>query len=134
MTHQVFLSYSSSNRDREIARVVALELKKLGVSSFDPSQDLKAGEDWRKSILNAIRKTEALFVFVTEPFATASSWMGYEIGTANAFGKNVVVVKSPSISAGDLPTDLASWRMVDFDPSSPASTARTLASSLAIAA
>ena len=134
MTSRVFISRSNSNRDQKFAKTMVTELKKLGVTSFDPLHYLKTEVDIRKLILDAIRRVDALVVLVTEPYIRASSWVEYEIGAANALGKDVVVVKSPSISARDLPSDLASWRMIDFDPASPVTTARTLASSLAIAA
>jgi hypothetical protein len=130
MTQRVFLSYSM--RDKKLVASIERELKKLNVSTYNPT-NLKPGAEWRKSITEAIRKSDSVVVFVTEPNAP-SSWIGYEVGSASALGKQVLVAKSNSLSASDLPTDLSAWQMVDFDPSSPSKTARTLASSLAVAA
>jgi hypothetical protein len=128
---RVFLSYSS--RDEKLVASIARELKKLNVSTFKPS-NLRAGADTRKTITDAIRKSDSLVVFVTEPYARSSGWTGYEVGSASAFGKQVLVAKPNSLSTSDLPTDLASWQMVDIDPESPSKTAKSLVSSLAMAA
>lgn len=132
MKHQIFLSYSS--RDRALAAALGRELKKLGVSAFSPEGDMKPGEDWSKTVMEAIRKSNQVVVLLTEPYMAAASWIGYEVGSASALGKDIVVMKPSSFSVGDLPSDLAGWRMIDFDPASPDRAARTLVSNLAPAA
>ncbi|HEY4941381.1 MAG TPA: toll/interleukin-1 receptor domain-containing protein [Rhizomicrobium sp.] len=131
MRHQVFLSYT--HRDKTLVAAVERELKKLGVTAFNPGGDIKPGEDWRKSVMKAIKLSDLVVVFLADPTTVASSWIGYEVGSASALGKDVVVMKPSSFSVGDLPSDLAGWRTLDFDPARPAKTAKALASSLVIA-
>jgi hypothetical protein len=129
MKNRVFLSYSQ--RDRDLATAFRQELKKLGVSTFDPVKDLKAGTEWRKAIMDGIRQSDWVVVLWTRPQTAESTWIGYEVGSASALGKDIVVMKPTSYSASDLPSDLAGWRTLDFEPSSPNKMAKTLVSSLA---
>lgn len=129
---RVFLSYP--NQDRKLAAEVGRELSRLGVSSYDPDTELKAGDDWRKAIMKGIRESDAVVVFVTEPRLAASSWIGYEVGSASALGKDVFVMKPAAFSMSDLPSDLTASYVLDFDVSSPSDTARALASRLRVAA
>ena len=128
---RVFLSFSK--RDRKIAAALERELKKLGISAFNSDDELKEGSDWRKEVNAAIRKSDMVVVVLGEPDEVAGGWIGYEVGSATALGKDVVVMKPSSYSVGDLPVDLAGWRTLDFDPARPDKAARTLVSSLAVA-
>jgi len=131
MKSQVFLSYSS--RDRQFATALRRALKKLNVSTFDPEVEMKAGADWRKTVLDGIRQTQLALVLLREPSLAGIDWISYEVGTANALGKDIIVMKPAAFSAQDLPSDLSGWRMLDLDPSSPEKTAKILVSSLAVA-
>lgn len=132
MKPQIFLSYS--NRDRALAASLERELKKLGVSAVTPETLVKPGSNWSKAVLDGIRKSNLVAVFLTEPSSASSSWIGYEVGSARALEKNIVIMKSPSFSSQDIPSDLAGWRLVDFDPAVPSLTAKTLVSNLGVAA
>src|SRR5262245_28024232 len=127
MKNRIFLSYSQY--DRNVAAALKDELNKLGATSFDPVEDLKSGTDYRQGIMYGIRQSDWVVVLLTRPYVTESSWIGYEVGSATALGKDIVVMKPTSYSASDLPTNLSGWRTLDFEPSLPNQTAKTLVSS-----
>lgn len=129
---RVFLSYS--NQDRQFASAVAQELRSSGIFAYDPETEIKPGHEWRKSIMKGIKDADTVVVLVTQPHVAASSWIGYEVGSASAMGKDVLVVKPSTFSAGDLPRDLSGYRVLDFEPSSPGGLAKALVSRLAPAA
>ena len=131
MKRRIFLSHSG--RDQALAGSLRRALGKLGVSAFSAEHDLKPGDDWSKSVLDAIRRSDQVVVLLTEPGSAAASWIGYEVGSASALGKDVVVMKPSSFAMRDLPNDLVGWRTIDFDPNSPDKTAKALVSSLAVA-
>jgi hypothetical protein len=128
MKHRVFLSYSS--QDRKLATALGRALEKLGVSAFNQADDVKAGSDWRAAFLDGIRRSDWVVVVLTQPHLAAHTWTGYEVGAAIALGKDVVVMKPSDFSITDLPGDLASWRTIDVDPSSPEKMALALVSSM----
>jgi hypothetical protein len=131
MKHQIFLSFSSA--DRKLVEGVQKELRKLGVSSFGWA-DLSPGKEWRRSVIDAIRKSDSVVLFFTEPEAPSSAWSNYEIGAATAMGKEIFIAKPNSLSLRDLPLDLSARHVIDFDPTSPRQAARSLATSLSLAA
>ena len=83
--------------------------------------------------MDGIRRSDWIVVLMTQPYRVVSDWIGYEVGSASALGKDIVVMKPSSFSANDLPSDLAGWRMIDFDAASPDKMARTFVSSMAAA-
>jgi TIR domain/Nucleoside 2-deoxyribosyltransferase len=126
--YRIFLSYSA--QDRKLVTALERALERLGVSAFNPADDVKAGSDWREAILDGIRKSDRVVVLLTQPHVAAHTWTGYEVGAATALGKEVVVMKPSDFSIADLPGDLASWRTLDVDPSSPEKMALALVSSM----
>lgn len=131
MKPRIFLSYSQ--RDRAVAEAVARELEKLGVTAFNPDREQKPGGDWRTTIMDGIRRSDQVAV-IWNPNVSPSDWMNYEVGSASALGKDIVVMKPADLSASDLPGELAGWQTLDLDPASPGKIARLLASNLAPAA
>src|ERR1700741_1688249 len=124
MKRRVFLSYSSA--DRKLAAGVTRELEKLGISAFIDS-DLAPGAGWSATIMDELRKADSIVVFLTKPHAPVSSWAQYEIGAASALENTLFIAKPSSLSVRDLPIDVSSVQMIDFDPASPKKTARALA-------
>ena len=131
MTYRVFLSYS--RRDRAAAAGVARALQKLGITAFDPEREVKPGDNWRTTIMDGIRRSDQVAV-IWNPSSGPADWLNYEVGSASALGKEIVVLKPADFSSGDLPGELGGWRIIDFDPAAPDRTAKALASSLASAA
>ena len=96
MSHKVFLSYTS--QDHELAelfksRIVELlpQENKETVDIFDARTDLVVGMDVRRSIKVAIEAASTIVIISSES-ADASPWVNYEIGLADAMGKDLVIV------------------------------------------
>jgi nucleoside 2-deoxyribosyltransferase len=130
-TRSVFLSYS--DRDADLAKRFGDALKGLGLKSFTERRGLRPGEDWRKAIQTAIRQSDALIMLVAHPQRASASWMSYEAGVAEALGKRVLVLLSNRYPVTELPVDVATSRVVDFDPQAPERAAHDIAEQLAAA-
>lgn len=122
--HSVFLSYSM--RDRDIAARFENALERLGLQAFNPEREVRAGEDWRKSIQLAMKRSHALVLLVTTPHSAASSWMPYEAGMAEALGKPIIALLSSKYPIGELPADIPVGEVVEFDPDKPEQAAREI--------
>lgn len=125
----VFISYS--HRDADLAKKVGSALEHMGLKAFNPERDIPLGEDFRKTIQNAIRRSDALIMLVASPQRASSSWMSYEAGMAEALGKRVMVLLSNRYPVSELPVDVAASQIVNFDPQAPERAARDIAAYLA---
>lgn len=123
----VFLSYSA--RDRAAADQLQKELKRLGLNAFNPMNDLKPGEDFRKTIRAAIKGSD-LLVVLASPLSAASSWMGYEVGMAEALGKRVMFLLPERYPVTELPDEFSEGPILEFDPQAPKRAAREIADRL----
>lgn len=91
---QVYLSYARSDAPR-IERILA-QLQSLGL--VDPSDELvsdKALEPRHGALRDGVRRqiqSASKVVVVWTPASAASSWVNYEIGLADAFGKPIIPV------------------------------------------
>ena len=124
----VFLSYSL--RDRDDANQLERALERLGLQAFNPARELRVGEDWRKAIQAAIKKSHALILLAATPQSAASSWMAYEMGMAEALGKPILVLLPSKYPVTELPADVAAGQILDFDPNAPDRAAREIADRL----
>ncbi|MDX2288464.1 MAG: toll/interleukin-1 receptor domain-containing protein [Hyphomicrobiaceae bacterium] len=118
----VFMSYS--RRDAGLAARLTAAIKALGLDVFADHEAIGPGSDWRKSTQLAIRKSDAVVAVLSSPDAASNSWMSYELGMADAVGKQVLIVTPNQFSIRDLPSDMSSWRVMQFDPSRPDLAAR----------
>jgi nucleoside 2-deoxyribosyltransferase len=121
----VFLSYSA--RDHAEADALETELERLGFQAFNPMREIRADENWRDAIRAAVKRADAVVLLINSPLSAQASWVSYEAGLADALGKPIIVLASHRYAARDLPSDIASWQILDFDPNEPARTARNLA-------
>ena len=112
----VFISYS--RRDASLAHSVADALERLGFNALDPGRQLQPGDDWRKAVRSAIKRSDAV-ILLASPHNVASSWSLYEAGMAEALGKKVMVLLPNTHSVGELPADIASSPIVELDPKAP---------------
>lgn len=129
---RIFLSYTL--RDKELADTVLKNLHKVGIVSTRPDTRAKEGANWSKMTTEAIRKADVLVVLASSPEAVMSSWIGYEVGAADALGKATYLLKPSKWSVHDFPADLQGARLIDLDPKAPDRAAQILASSLAAVA
>lgn len=88
MAH-VFISYA--HEDGDFAEVLTSKLKEEGISHWVDSEHLRAGEDWRQAIDDAIRSAFAVIV-VMSPIAKTSEYVTYEWAFAWGLGVRVVPI------------------------------------------
>jgi hypothetical protein len=84
---KVFISYSRKNGD--FAEIVSARIANAGFSSWMDLVGIRAGEDWRQEIDQAIRDSLALILIVT-PAAMDSSYVSYEWAFALGAGLTVI--------------------------------------------
>jgi hypothetical protein len=75
--------------------------------------------------------TESYRVFISHSaedmwLAVHSGWMGYEVGSASALGKDIVVLKPQSLSVRDLSAEIGTLPMIDFDQTTPETAAKKI--------
>jgi nucleoside 2-deoxyribosyltransferase len=128
---KVFLSHS--RRDGNLVATIARELRKHGVEAY-LDESMTPGDDFRRSIKAAIRKSDGFVLVVTSPDVAASSWTSYELGMAEALGKPILLLLSQNHSAAQLPSDLAGLPIAAFDPERPESMGREIVDRLLAAA
>ena len=132
MNPKIFLSYS--HQDAELAGGLRTALERLGAQTFDPSANVRAGDDIRKKIIEGIKKSDFVLLLVSSDAGSFRSWADYEVGSASALDKDVWVMKPNSLSIRDLPINFAGFHTLDFDPKAPDKAAKRLLSSVKAAA
>jgi hypothetical protein len=126
----VFISHSK--RDAAVARQLANNLRRLGLTALNSADTLQPGDDWRKTTQTAIKQSDAL-ILIASPDALSSSWALYETGAAEALGKRVMVLLPERHSVAELPGEISGSQVVGFDPRSPERAAHDIATLLAAA-
>ena len=124
----IVLSYP--HRDRIVAREIAQELDRLGLPASDLASQGAAG-DLRPLLRRAIERADALVLVIASPEAASQSWIGYEAGMADALDKRIIVLLSQDHATDELPADIATCRIIQFDPSRPDRAARGILEELA---
>jgi hypothetical protein len=74
---KVFISYSDSDEDRNIAKYLADSCKALGFAAWLDKDEIQSGDDWQKSIEEEIKSCKLVLVLISEE-ALASSWVNRE--------------------------------------------------------
>jgi nucleoside 2-deoxyribosyltransferase len=126
MMTKIFVSHS--RRDSVIAKKIAHAIQKVGsrpVTVF-LDQNIKPGDDFREVIDANLRSSDAVLVVAASPDAVSNSWVGYEIGAAEALRKPVMLLTSNRHSRSELPEDLGSLPVVVFDPEAPEGAAKEI--------
>jgi TIR domain len=126
----IFISHGE--RDADLAQRVESALQRVGLDAFNPAREVRPGDDWRKSIQAAIKRSDALIMLFSTPHHLSSSWMTYEAGMAEALGKRVMVLLPNKYPVTELPADVASAQIVEFDPQAPERAAHDIAARLAV--
>ena len=125
---------SHSRRDSAVAEKIAHALQEVkaspGVTTF-LDQNLKPGDDFRKSVDTNLRNSDAVVVVAATPDAVSNSWMGYEIGAAEALRKPIILLTSNRHSLSEFPEEFASFPVVVFDPDEPEDAAQEIIGRLA---
>lgn len=97
MSSKVFLSYAT--KDAAIAELVKEKIAELLPQSnvesadvFDVRSEVVTGADIRQSIKSAIEAASTVVVISSES-SDSSAWVNYEVGLADALGKELVVIE-----------------------------------------
>ena len=107
-----FLSYARADGGDRARRLLAA-LRDARREPWLDSEEMVAGTDWRKSVRQAIRDSEALILLVT-PAAMASNAVTMEIEEALRLHKNIIPVLGPETGPAQLPQALGALQRVDF--------------------
>ena len=85
----VFVSYS--HKDNDFAELLRTELQRVGYTMLASLESLKAGEDWREGIDDAIKSAFAVIVIISPKF-DLSKYVTYEWALAYGFGVPIIPV------------------------------------------
>lgn len=106
MSSKVFISYAT--RDTAFAELVKSKINELlphdnieTTEIFDVRSDLEVGVDIRKSIKSAIEEARTVVVVSSEG-SDLSPWVNYEVGLADALGKELVFVEQQGAADSEL--------------------------------
>ncbi len=106
MSFKVFISYDT--KDTAFADLVKSKIKELlphhnieATEIFDVRSDLEVGADIRKSIKSAIEEANTVLVVSSEG-SDLSPWVNYEVGLADALGKELVFVEQEGAADSEL--------------------------------
>jgi TIR domain len=128
----VFLSHSK--RDTQLAAGIARELRGLGIVPSGAMGGSAVRRGWRQAVKGAIRGADAFVLVVGAPEAASSSWVGYELGMAEAWSKPILILLSHNRMPDELPPDMSELPVVAFDPEQPERAARDIVDRLLAAA
>ncbi len=113
MRNTIFVSYAQQDRGRvrkvlkELLRKSLLEEKDV---ITDAIQNISSGSYIRDLIRKRIQSASKVILLWTEASAK-SKWVNYEVGMAEALGKQIIVV-TPKKSAPELPVNLRRVQIV----------------------
>ncbi len=124
----VFVSYARADRE-PVSRVVD-ELNKLGVKTWVDAEQLSAGDSWQRSISDALRKAQALLVFIS-PAMVRSKWIAVEFEQALAGGIRILPVLLEVTPVVDLPVWLQHIQWLDGTRFPAETAARSMAAEIA---
>ncbi len=108
---QVFISYKS--QDHEFAFELNQQVKDAGIDTWIDKEWLRAGEDWREEIDEAIKNSFAMILIMT-PAAAQSKYVIYEFAFAWALGIKVVPVMLDYVELKDFHPRLEGRQYEDF--------------------
>jgi TIR domain len=110
-TGRIFIIHSQ--KDKELVRDMERRLRIAGLEPFGVPDGIPAGGEWKKALLDRLRKADAVLALVT-PAALDSPWIMAELGMAEGFDKLIVPVTA-GLEPHRLPAPLASYQAVPFD-------------------
>lgn len=110
----IFISHATANA--RLARTLAEALERLGATTFLASRagDLRADEDWLRSIERALQKANVYMVLLT-PESTLRPWVNFEAGAAWFSDKQLLFVRVQALAPGDIPLPISSRQIYALD-------------------
>jgi hypothetical protein len=109
---QIFISYS--RKDKDFVDKLVRDLENSGFSVWIDREDIRGGDSWRKSIVDAIRSCD-IFVLVLSPNSVASVNVAKEVSIADSDKARIipVIYQKCQISA-DMEYQLASVQQISM--------------------
>jgi hypothetical protein len=112
-----FLSYS--RHDRGLVDRFEAELRGAGIEVWRDTDEIRGGEEWRRSIVDAIQAADAVVLFVS-PSSMASDNVRRELTVAEEEGKEILPVRLVATEiSDDFRYSLAGVQYVDVTAMSP---------------
>src|SRR5262249_20804064 len=97
---RVFLSYSRRNPDPEAVDRFDTGLRDAGVEVWRDVKGLRGGQEWRRQIVEAIRRADAVVAFVS-PNSMESENVSRELTVAEELQKPIIPVRIGSTEISD---------------------------------
>ena len=107
--YDVFLSYS--HKDMAWAKEFATTLKNRGVTTWFDDDNLQPGDNWGKSIEQALRESNTL-VLVLSQSNVNSPWTFFELGAAFADKKRIIPVLAEDVDISQVPLPVRKLQML----------------------
>lgn len=108
--HSVFISYSHKDRETVKNLIDAFDRQEI---SYWSDQQIRAGENWKTEIENALNQA-SIFVILVSPDFAASDWAMYEIGHAISRSRETGAKLIPIIiREGKIPGLLQRFQWID---------------------
>ncbi len=120
----VFISYS--REDRAFVDRLSQDLRSGGVTTWQDTKEIAAGENWRLAIEGSLRRASAL-LYVASARSVNSQWMSKELEAVFSRGARIIPVVLDDQGEQDLPQFLRDFQWVDFRHGYEAALAQLLA-------
>jgi len=89
---KIFISYSThSRRDKDTASAIKSHLEEFDMEVFLAHEDIRSGENWRKTMLKALESCDIFMPIMTESIKE-SEWATQEMGFAFAIRKDKMIL------------------------------------------
>lgn len=110
-TGHIFLSYCST--DLRFALQIATDLKNAGVKVWMDRLDIKPGDDWRKTLEEAVDKSVGMIPIIT-PKYTQSKYCQRELARADRLNLPIVPLLLKSLGDSEWPMEIERAQYIDF--------------------
>jgi hypothetical protein len=107
----VFISYS--REDRSFVDRLSQDLLAAGVTIWQDTKEIAAGENWRLAIEQSLRQASAM-LYVASARSAASHWMAKELEAVFSRGTLVIPLILDDEGEHRLPSFLREYQWVDF--------------------
>lgn len=109
MSYDVFLSYSS--QDRDWVEKFSASLRDSGVTAWVGASDIAPGERWQDRIQEALRESRTLVVILS-PESMRSPLTFFELGAALADQKRIIPIMTEDGQLEQMPPFLRSFQVL----------------------
>lgn len=107
----VFISYS--REDRSFVDRLSQHLRAAGVTTWQDTKEIAAGDNWRTAIERSLRQASAM-LYVASARSVTSLWMAKELEAVLSRGTRVIPLIIDDEGEHQLPSSLREYQWVDF--------------------